>query len=101
MKALPLLGLTLLLVPSAFAQEQLDLEGIQIQGEVETADLAILGARTAWVIPIKIAPPTSFRDHFRLAVRPVVLPAIPLPTVGPNSAANAQPKPTEEKGHDR
>ena len=50
----------------AFAQSEMAFEGLDIQGEVQRADLAVLGNRAAWVMPIAFEVPTNFGYHCSL-----------------------------------
>ena len=64
-------------VSFAQSQEPMDFEGAEIQGELNQADLSLLGQRTPWVIPVPLKPPTTMGHHLRLPVCWPVLRAAP------------------------
>lgn len=82
---------TILLMSTSIAQAQepLDFEGADIQGELQQADLTTLGQRTPWVIPVPLKPPQTMRHHMCLA--PV------LPVLSPTPEPPPEPAPKRKK----
>ena len=48
------------------SDDSVTFEGADIQGELNQADLALLGQRAPWVIPVPLKPPLNMNHHLRL-----------------------------------
>jgi len=80
----------------AQSQEPMDFDGAEIQGELNQADLSLLGQRMPWVIPVPLKPPETMGHHLRLSPSwPVLLPA-PEPVV-----VTEKPRAKKRKRHGR
>jgi hypothetical protein len=60
-------GFLIVFVGLAFGQQApVEFEGAEIEGELNQANLATLGQRNPWIIPVPLAPPLTMNHHLRL-----------------------------------